>query len=107
MESDNKINVDIDCESIRASVVEIVRSINEYFYSDCKNQNCIDRDKVLNQLGMILKSGRISVPFFLDIQNIKFSDLQLYVDPRRKKYLLKSKKFKNRLKPLNYFVRAM
>jgi hypothetical protein len=101
MSDENTIKVDIDCDRIRESVVEIVRAINEFYGKDY-----IDRSKVLNQLGMILKSGRVSVMFFLDLQNEKIPDLQLSVEPRRKRFLLRSS-FKKRIKPLNHFVRVL
>jgi len=102
MTSENTIKVDIDGERLREAVVEIVRVINEYY----GEEEVIDRAKVLNQLNMILKSGRVSVTFFLDLQNEKIPDLQMTVDPRRKKFLLRSR-HKKRIKPLNHFVRVL
>jgi len=101
MSEENKIKVDIDQDRIRESVVEVIRIINEYY-----GYNCIDQSKVLHQLDSIIRSGRISVMFFLDMQNEKIPDLQMSVEPRRKRFLLRSKR-KKRIKPLNHFVRVL
>lgn len=101
MREDSQIRVDIDSERIRESVVEVIRVINEYFQKEC-----IDRARVLHQLDMIIKSGKVSVMFFLDMQNEKIPDLQMSVDPRRRRFLLRSK-YKKKVKPLNHFVRVL
>jgi len=99
--SDNKYKVDIDNARLRESVVEAIRVINEYYGKDY-----IQQDKVLHQLNKILSSGVVSVMFFLDMQNEKIPDLQMTVEPRRKRFLLRSR-YKKRIKPLNHFVRVL
>lgn len=97
----DKIKVDINVDRIRESVEEIIRIINEYYHEEI-----VDRQKVIDQLNLILNSGKISVMFFLNMQNRKIPDLRMSVDPRKKKFLLRSRE-KFMIKSLNKFIRTL
>lgn len=99
-----KFNVDIDQERIREIVSESVRIINEYF---SKDDPLLDAESVMGSLEKILKTGRIATNFYLDLPNKEYSDLILKVDPRRRRAICKSRKFKKKVAKINHFIKVL
>lgn len=99
-----KFNVDIDKDRIQEIVLEAIRIINEYF---SKDKPLIDNVAIMSQLRAILSTGRVSTDFYLNLPNPEYSDLILKIDPRRKRILCKSRRFRKKVAKINHFIKAL
>ena len=97
-----KIQLDIDRDRLREIVEEALRMIYEYV----EGGFIYTKEEVLKELELFLESGQISTQFFLRIGSKKIPDMQLRVDPRRRKVLGISK-FKKKIAQINYFLRIL
>jgi len=98
----SKIQLDIDKDRLREIVEEALRMIYEYVEGDF----IYTKEDVLKELELFLESGQISTQFFLRIGSSKIPDMQLRVDPRRRKVLGISK-FKKKIAQINHFLRIL
>ena len=96
------IQVDINKDRIREIASESVRMIHEYLGGEF----LYTKDQIMDQVENILKSGRITTQFFLNIGSTAIPDLQLRIDPVRKKALCKSS-FRRKVAKLNRFIKIL
>jgi hypothetical protein len=96
------IQVDIDNDRIREIVGESLRMLHEYLGGEFNRTD----EQILQSLEDILKTGRITTQFFLELGSRKIPDLILRVDPVRKEVLCKSS-FRKKVAKINYFLRIL
>lgn len=96
------IEMDVNKDRLREIVSEALRMLQDHILVEFNRPV----EEIKKELDVILNSDRVSVQFFLDVGNKKIPDLRLRVDPRRRKVLCTSK-YKDRLKDVNYFMRIL
>lgn len=98
----DRIKLDLDRDRIKAIVEEALRMIYEYVGGDF----LISKDEIMDRVSTILENGMVSSQFFLKLGSTKIPDLELRVDPIKKKVLCKST-FRKRVTEINYFMRIL
>lgn len=96
------IKLDLDRDRLREIVEEAMRMIHEYIQCDYR----YTKQEVIEQYERIIATGKISVPFFLKVGCTKIPDMELRVDPKRRKVLAKSS-FKKKVGQLNHLLRSL
>lgn len=96
------IKLDLDRDRLKEIVQESLRMIREYIESDYIYTD----EQIMDQFNRIISTGKISVPFYLKIGCKKIPDMELRVDPRRRKVLAKST-FRKKVGQLNHLLRSL
>jgi hypothetical protein len=96
------IEMDLD----RQRLIELVSEALRIIYEFIEGEYIFTKDEVLGQLDRILSTNRVSVPFVLNVGSKKIPDLELKVEPRRKRLLCKTS-FKKKIAPVNQILRTM
>lgn len=96
------IEMDLD----RQRLIELVSEALRIIYEFIEGEYIFTKDEVLGQLNRILSTNRVSVPFVLNVGSKKIPDLELKVEPRRKRLLCKTS-FKKKIAPVNQILRTM
>lgn len=96
--------VDINRDRLREIVSEAVRIMNEYIGT---NKFKINEQEVIQDLNKVIDSGMVSTEFFLNLKNTEYPDLQLKINPRRRRLLCVSNKFKKKAAKINHFLKVL
>lgn len=96
------IEMDLDKQRLTELVSEALRIIYEFV----EGEYTLSKEDVLGQLDRMLSINRISVPFVLSVGSKAIPDLELKVEPRRKRLLCKTS-FRKKIAPVNQILRTM
>jgi len=96
------IEMDLDQQRLKELVSEALRIIYEFI----EGEYVYTKEDIMGQLERILSTNRVSVPFVLNIGSKKIPDLELKVEPRRKRLLCHTK-FRKKIAVVNQILRTM
>lgn len=96
------IEIDLDHQRIKELVSEALRIIYEFI----DGEYIYTREDILGKLDRLLSINRISVPFVLSVGSKKIPDLELKVEPRRKRLICKTR-FRKKIAAVNQILRTM
>lgn len=98
-----EINTDIDVDRILQMIDAAMDFMQEYLQVEFPR----DKYQVIGEVGRILRTGRASVPFHIELHNQRMNDLVLRVDPRRKRLSVVSPRFPTKRASINGVLRSL